>query len=141
MTPFGERLRALRAARNLTQQELAAKLGVSNAYLSALEHGRRGVPTFDLLQRIITTLGVIWDEADELTRLAGLSHPKPTIDTGGLSAEATELANLLAQNIRVLQPEEIADLLRQTRRHVREAQRASRVRSAESADSRDGDLP
>jgi hypothetical protein len=28
-----------------------------------------------------------------------MSHPKPTIETGGLSAEATFLANLLAQNI------------------------------------------
>lgn len=129
MTPFGARLRELRAARGLTQRDMAARLGVSSAYLSALEHGRRGVPTFDLLQRIIASLGVIWDEADELTRLAGVSHPKPTIDTSGLSGEATELANLLAQNIRVLQPDEIDDLLKATRRYVREAQRASRARS------------
>ena len=31
--------------------------------------------------------------------LAQMSHPKPTLKTGGLSAEATFLANLLAQNI------------------------------------------
>lgn len=126
MTPFGARLRELRAARGLTQQDMAARLGISNAYLSALEHGRRGVPTFDLLQRIIAELGVIWDEADELTRLAGLSHPRPTVDTSGLTPAATELANLLAQNIHVLQPEEIDDLLKQLRRFAREAQRASR---------------
>ena len=127
MTPFGAKLRALRAARGITQRDMARGLGVSNAYLSALENGKRGVPTFDLLQRIIASLGVIWDEADELTRLAGLSHPKPTLDTSNLSAEATELANLLAQNIHVLQPDELEDLLRTVRRSVREAKRATRA--------------
>ena len=44
-------------------------------------------------------LGLIWDDAEQLKYLAQMSHPKPTIKTGGLSAEATFLANLLAQNI------------------------------------------
>lgn len=127
MTPFGAKLRALRAERGMTQRDMAATLGISNAYLSALEHGRRGVPTFDLLQRIISCLGVIWDEADELARLAQLSHPKPTIDTAGLSSDATELANLLATHIHVLPPEEVAELLRLVRRGVREAKRATRI--------------
>ena len=126
MTPFGAKLRALRADRNMTQRDMAAALGVSNGYLSALEHGRRGVPTFDLLQRIIALFGVIWDEADELTRLARLSHPKPAIDTSDLSPEATELANLLSQHLHVLRPEEVEELLRLVRRDVREAQRATR---------------
>ncbi len=42
MTPFGARLRALRAQRGVTLKDLAAALQVSAAYLSALEHGRRG---------------------------------------------------------------------------------------------------
>ena len=44
MTPFGARLRALRAEREVTLQQLAGELQVSAAYLSALEHGRRGAP-------------------------------------------------------------------------------------------------
>ena len=42
MTPFGEKMRALRAERGLQLKDMAAGLGVSSAYLSALEHGRRG---------------------------------------------------------------------------------------------------
>ena len=38
----------------------------------------------------------LWDEADALARLAALSHPRVTIDTAGLSPDATELANRLA---------------------------------------------
>ena len=42
MTPFGDRMRKLRAERGVTLKELAATLQVSAAYLSALEHGQRG---------------------------------------------------------------------------------------------------
>src|SRR5690606_23042443 len=53
MTPFGERMRRLRAEKGVTQKEMAEAIGVSAAYLSALEHGRRGVPSWTLLQQII----------------------------------------------------------------------------------------
>ena len=39
MTPFGQRMRELRAERGLTQQQQAEQLGVSKAYISALETG------------------------------------------------------------------------------------------------------
>ncbi len=99
MTPFGARLREIREARGMTLKSMAAAIGVSAAYLSALEHGRRGRPTWDLLQRIIGHLNIIWDEAEELERLADLSHPRIVIDTEGLSPKATELANRLAECI------------------------------------------
>jgi transcriptional regulator with XRE-family HTH domain len=99
MTPFGEKLRDLRAERGISQKDMAKAIGVSAAYLSALEHGRRGQPTWDKLQRIIQYFNIIWDEAEELQRLAMISHPRVTIDTGGLPPAATELANLLAARI------------------------------------------
>ncbi|HAC57678.1 MAG TPA: transcriptional regulator, partial [Rhodobiaceae bacterium] len=37
MTPFGRKVRELRAARGLTMKEMAAALRVTPAYLSALE--------------------------------------------------------------------------------------------------------
>lgn len=110
MTPFGERLRELRAERNMTQKELASKIGVSAAYLSALEHGKRGTPRWILVQQIIASLNIIWDDADELQGLALRSAPRVTIDTTELSPRATELANLLASGIEVLSDENIEDL-------------------------------
>ena len=44
MTPFGSRLRELRADRAITMREMAHALEISPAYLSALEHGKRGRP-------------------------------------------------------------------------------------------------
>ncbi len=96
MTPFGARLRTLRQERGITLREMARAVGVSGAYLSALEHGKRSRPSWNLVQRIITYFNIIWDDAEELARLARLSHPKITIDTAGLDPVATELANRLA---------------------------------------------
>ena len=111
MTPFGFKVRELRTGKGITLKEMASALEVSSAYLSALEHGRRGRPTRYQVQRICEYFNIIWDDAEELERLATLSHPRVTVDTAGLSAEATELANILSQKIRKLTPEKIERLL------------------------------
>ncbi|MBL8583691.1 MAG: helix-turn-helix transcriptional regulator [Rhizobiaceae bacterium] len=111
MTPFGQRLRELRRERGLTQRDMAAAIGVTPAYLSALEHGHRGAPGWAMVQKIIGYFNIIWDEAEELQRLAESSHPRIVIDTSGLSPQATALANLLAARIGELGEDEIAGLL------------------------------
>lgn len=116
MTPFGEKVRQLRRARGISQKGMAAALGVSAAYLSALEHGHRGPPSWAMVQKIIGYFNVIWDEADELQRVAELSHPRVIVDTGGLSEKATTFANLLAQHIVELEEEDIAALSRELHR-------------------------
>jgi len=108
MTPFGARLRELRAQRGVTLKDLAAALQVSAAYLSALEHGRRGQPSAGLVHQVNEFFGLIWDDAEEVARLARQSHPKVTLDTGGLSPEATALANQLARDIRRLSADSVA---------------------------------
>jgi transcriptional regulator with XRE-family HTH domain len=110
VTPFGQRVRELRAQRGITLAEMAEGLGVTPAYLSALEHGKRGRPTFTLIQGAIHLLGIIWDEADELVRLADLSHPRVTIDTAGLEPEATLLANRLSREIAELDSSDLQAL-------------------------------
>jgi transcriptional regulator with XRE-family HTH domain len=70
MTPFGEKLRALRQERDITLKDMASALNVSSAYLSALEHGKRGRPSWHLLQGVIAYLNIIWDEAEDLLQTA-----------------------------------------------------------------------
>jgi len=111
VTPFGVRVRALRKQRRLTLKRMAADLQLSPAYLSALEHGRRGRPTWSLVQQIVEYLNIIWDEAEELHRLARISHPRIVIDTAGLEPEATELANRLATDIAALPRDCLRQLL------------------------------
>jgi len=110
MTPLGERIRVLRRERGVSQKDMAAAIGVSAAYLSALEHGRRGIPTWTLIQKIIGYFNIIWDDAEDLQRLAEASHPRVRLDTSGLSPAATELANLLADNIARLDDDDLEKL-------------------------------
>lgn len=111
MTPFGDRMRKLRAERGITLKQMAEALGVSSAYLSALEHGKRGRPGWHLIQRILAYFNIIWDEADEVVRLARISHPRIGIDTSGLNPKATELANRLADEIGKLDAATLDELL------------------------------
>jgi transcriptional regulator with XRE-family HTH domain len=111
MTPFGEKLRSLRTERGVTLKQMASALQVSPAYLSALEHGKRGRPSWHIVQGVIAYFNVIWDDAEDLVRLARLSHPRITIDTAGLSPKATELANRLSTDIGKLDDTAIARLL------------------------------
>ena len=111
MTPFGEKIRALRTDRGVTMKQMAQAIGVSAPYLSALENGNRGLPSWYLVQRIIAYFNIIWDEAEDIAELARLSHPRVVIDTSGLSPRATELANRLADNIARLSESELQQFL------------------------------
>jgi transcriptional regulator with XRE-family HTH domain len=110
MTPFGEKLRELRAARGILQRDMAAALEVSAAYLSALEHGRRGAPSAGLIHQICDYFGLIWDDADELRNLAKLSRPRLKLNAAGLTPQQTALGNRLARALRNLEPETVAAL-------------------------------
>ncbi len=102
MTPFGVAVRALRRKKGVSQKQMAAAIGVSAAYLSALEHGKRGAPSFDFLQRVAGYFNVIWDDAEELFQIAQVSAPKVVLDTSGLAPEYTAFANRLRGQIRDL---------------------------------------
>jgi transcriptional regulator with XRE-family HTH domain len=102
MTPFGDKVRTLREKRGITLKQLAGALELSPAYLSALEHGHRGRPSPALIVQICEFFNLIWDDYEEMHRLATLSHPRIVVDTRGLSPEATELANLLAERVSTL---------------------------------------
>ena len=116
MTPLGEKLRHMRLIRNVSLKEMAEGINVSSAYLSALEHGKKGKPGWDLLQRIISYLNVIWDEAEEIQRLAEISDPRVIIDTAGGDPKATELANILARNIGLLKKDSLSHILLEIRK-------------------------
>jgi transcriptional regulator with XRE-family HTH domain len=78
---FGERIRRLRKARNLTQRELAERVaagleeegrGFDVTYLSKIENGHMPPPSTTAILRLAE---VLEDHADELLALAGKAPP------------------------------------------------------------------
>lgn len=111
MKDFGTKIRQLRAKKGVKQAEMAEHLGVTPAYLSALEHGKKGAPTWSMTQKIVQYFGLIWDEAEDLQSLAQLSRRRVVVDTSGLDAKATRAANLMALRVGHLTDGELDSLL------------------------------
>ena len=53
---LGERIRVLRVAKGLTQNELATNAGLSRIYVQKLEAGERVSPSFPALERLAGAL-------------------------------------------------------------------------------------
>ncbi len=88
MVDFGCTLKALRLRKNMTQAQLAQKLGLTKSVISAYETGLR-LPSYDVLIHIARIFKVSTDY------LLGVES-KTNIDLSGLSnEEAYALLNLI----------------------------------------------
>lgn len=54
---LGNRIQKRRKTLNLTQEELAYKVGISRAYIGYIEQGRN-IPSLELLQKIVNVLKI-----------------------------------------------------------------------------------
>lgn len=79
MVDFGNKLKTLRIKENMTQAQLAQKLGLTKSVISAYETGLR-LPSYDVLIHIAKIYNVSTDY------LLGIEK-KQTIDLSGLSSE------------------------------------------------------
>ncbi len=88
MVDFGNKLKTLRLQNNLTQAQLAKKLGVTKSVVSAYETSLR-MPSYDVLIAIAKFFNVTTDY------LLGLEH-KQEVDLSGLTQmEVSALLNLI----------------------------------------------
>lgn len=88
MVDFGNALKTLRLKENMTQAQLARKLGLTRSVISAYETGLR-LPSYDILIHIAKIYNVSTDY------LLGLEH-KQEIDLSGISQDEVDaLLNLI----------------------------------------------
>ena len=88
MVDFGNTLKTLRLRKDMTQAQLANKLGLTKSVISAYETGLR-LPSYDILIHIARIYNVSTDY------LLGIEQ-KQEIDLSGLSQEETNaLLNLI----------------------------------------------
>ncbi len=90
---FGQRLRNLRKQKNLSQRDLAARVGIDFTYLSKIEGGRSDPPSEVIIQRIAQVLEA---DEDELINLAG-KVPKDLKAVLEESPQAVELLRVLSE--------------------------------------------
>ena len=87
---FGEHIKKLRKQANMTIRQLELYSGVSNAYLSQLENGKRGIPSPDIIRKIAMPLRTTYEELMMLAGYLSTSHLNE--DSDELSLTPEELA-------------------------------------------------
>ena len=85
-TMFGQTLRELRRSKNVTQRELAARVGVDFSYISKVENSRLPPPSADTIVKICEALTT---PADHLLSMTG-KVPTPVREMVGNSTAAQQ---------------------------------------------------
>ncbi len=86
---LGQYLRELRRVRRLTLREVEEQSGVSNSYLSQVEHGRIRQPSPHVLQKLAVAYDVPYER---LMARAGYIQPRPAPAAPGVREEAPPYA-------------------------------------------------
>lgn len=106
LTEFGKLLRKLRIDHDKTLGDLAEKIGVSAAYVSAIETGKKPVTTQFLVQ-VQRALGLNEPEMRGLEQTAARQVKDVTMPMGAKSDRARELAVAFARRFESMSNEEV----------------------------------
>ena len=94
MLPVGDIIRTLRSERNLTQDQLAQKIGVDRSTISTYESENRLPSLFSLIE-LSRVFGVTTDY------LLGVTKEQTTfLDVSGLTPEQINSLNMIIENYR-----------------------------------------
>lgn len=90
LTPFGKAVRKYRVDQGETQLEVAQAIGVSVAFLSALETGKKNVPD-EVLTKIASHFNLTVTDTENLRRDAWISRKEVTINMQNINNRDREL--------------------------------------------------
>lgn len=110
ITPLGKMLRRLREDEGERLYDMAEKLGVKSAFLSAVETGKKSPPE-KLVNEVIGNYALQDDVADQLRQAAQCSVTSIKVDLVGSSTPSRELALSFARQFSNLEPDQVAQLL------------------------------
>ncbi|GAA5647874.1 helix-turn-helix domain-containing protein [Vibrio proteolyticus] len=109
-TAFGRYLRKLRIDKGMILKDLADALGVSSAYLSALELGKKNISD-EVVNQIIGLYGLNANEANELRDAATVSQPVVKFDLKNANSQERELVAVFARKYQEMSPEKKEKLM------------------------------
>lgn len=96
---LGHKIRFLRQGKGWTLSDLAAKTGLSKAYISDLENGSSGKPNIQYIFALAQALGTTLDELLHDTTAKPLARPKRSSDLPSGLAELQQELNLSDEDV------------------------------------------
>ena len=108
MTPFGKFSREIRLQRGLKLKDQAEKMGISSAFVSALEHGHRGLPPSGYLNKMESVLNMT--EAESGLMLTASNHSINRVKFWSARPDIYELYYLMVHRSAGLTDEQIESI-------------------------------
>ncbi|KAB4818066.1 helix-turn-helix transcriptional regulator [Bacteroides thetaiotaomicron] len=110
LTEFGKALRIIRIGAQELLKDMADKLKVSSAYLSAVETGKRRIPS-DWVDKIVEAYDLSTEKADELRQAADNSACDVRIPLNGMSDVKKEAVLTFARTLDGLSDEDLMRIM------------------------------
>lgn len=109
LTNFGKTLRKIRIDHDELLKDMAARLNVTVAYLSAVENGNREVPD-SWIETLADSYNLSSEEKKELQRYAYEDKDSLKINLQGIAVQEKELALAFARSLKSLSDDEMKTL-------------------------------
>lgn len=110
ITAFGKFLRNLRMDNGELLKTMAEKLNVTSSFLSAVENGKKKIPT-DWVMKISSLYSLSYDKQIELQNAYSETNQCLEIGLTGLSAQNKELAFSFARKLNSFNEDELKKIL------------------------------
>ena len=111
VTEFGKMLRQIRKYKGDSLRNLAEKLGVSAAFLSAMEIGKKKIPT-EYADRICEIDSLSDEQKQNLEDSISISNNRLLLDLNGLNRQQKEASLTFARKIKSADPDLIEKLMK-----------------------------
>jgi len=109
LTEFGKEIRKLRIDLGITLFEMAQATGISSAFLSAMENGKKSVPD-DYIDALSDRFEFVRKNKDRFLTLADKSKKEVRINLAGSEPAANELATAFARSFSELSDDQVAKI-------------------------------
>ena len=110
LTEFGKEMRKLRIDRGEVLKNMSDKLGITSSYLSAIECGKRTVPS-DLIPRLTELYGLDDEHVAQLEAARDSSLKELRINFEDASEGQRDVALMFARTFKNLTREEIDEMM------------------------------
>ena len=111
MTKLGIALRKIRLEKQELLKDMASKLNVSSAFLSAIETGKKKIPA-NFVDKVCEAYGLTDNERVELSHAADMSTQEMRISLEGASPAQHQVALSFAKALNGLTDDDISEIMR-----------------------------